>query len=61
MREHLIEQIKELLAPLIEETRGIDCILAHKSEKELKALIKRINIQNKLWQENNRRNNGKSR
>lgn len=56
MREHLIEQIKELLGTLVEEIVDIDKYLEHKSEKELKAIIKRIKIQNKLWVENKRGN-----
>ena len=61
MREHLIEQIKELLGPLVDEILNIDSYLEHKSEKELKAIIKRIKIQNKLWVENKRGNkNGRN-
>lgn len=56
MREHLIEQIKELLGPLVDEIVNIDSYLEHKSEKELKAIIKRIKIQNKIWVENKRGN-----
>lgn len=55
MREHLTNQIKEMLGPLVDETLDIDRILARKSEKELKAIIKRIKIQNKLWVESKRR------
>ena len=56
MREHLIEQIKEMLGWLVQETVDIDQILARKSEKELKQIIKRIKIQNKLWVESKRGN-----
>ena len=55
MREHLINQIKELMGPLVDEILNIDSYLEHKSEKELKAIIKRIKIQNKLWVESKRR------
>lgn len=54
MREHLINQIKEMLGSLVDEILNIDSYLEHKSEKELKAIIKRIRIQNKLWVENKR-------
>ena len=56
MREHLINQIKELLGTLVDEIVDIDSFLEHKSEKELKAIIKRIKIQNKLWVESKRGN-----
>ena len=56
MREHLINQIKEMLGPLVDEIVIIDYYLENKSEKELKAIIKRIKIQNKLWVESKRRN-----
>lgn len=56
MREHLTNQIKEMLGPLVDETLDIDRILARKSEKELKQIIKRIKIQNKLWVESKRGN-----
>lgn len=56
MREHLFEQIKEMLGPLVEEIVDIDSYLENKSEKELKAIIKRIKIQNKLWVESKRGN-----
>ena len=56
MREHLIEQIKEMLGPLADEILNIDSYLEHQSEKELKAIIKRIKIQNKIWVENKRGN-----
>ena len=56
MREHLIEQIKEMLGSLVDEIVGIDLYLEHKSEKELKQIIKRIKIQNKLWVESKRGN-----
>ena len=56
MREHLINQIKELLGTLVDEIVDIDSYLEHKSEKELKAIIKRIKIQNKLWVESKRGN-----
>ena len=55
MREHLINQIKEMLGTLVDEILDIDSYLEHKSEKELKQIIKRIKIQNKLWVENKRR------
>ena len=55
MREHLINQIKEILGSLVDEIVDIDSYLEHKTEKELKAIIKRIKIQNKLWAENKRR------
>ena len=55
MREHLINQIKEMLGSLVDEIVDIDYYLENKSEKELKAIIKRIKIQNKLWVENKRR------
>ena len=61
MREHLINQIKELLGTLVEETVDIDYFLEGKSEKELKAIIRKIRINNKKWQESKRRNNGRSR
>ena len=56
MREYLINQIKEMLGPLVDEILNIDSYLEHKSEKELKAIIKRIKIQNKLWVKNKRGN-----
>ena len=60
MREHLIEQIKEMLGSLANEI-VIDYYLENKSEKELRAIIKRIKIQNKLWVESKRGNkNGRS-
>lgn len=55
MREHLINQIKEMLGTLVQEIVNIDSYLEHKSEKELKAIIKRIKIQNKLWVKSKRR------
>lgn len=55
MREHLINQIKEMLGSLANEIVDIDYYLENKSEKELKAIIKRIKIQNKLWVESKRR------
>ena len=61
MREHLIKQIKEILGTLVEEVINVDSYLENKSEKELKAIIRRIKIQNKKWQESKRRNNGRSR
>ena len=54
MRQHLINQIKEMLGSLTQEIVDIDYYLENKSEKELKAIIKRIKIQNKLWVENKR-------
>ena len=56
MRQHLINQIKELLGTLVVETVDIDYYLEGKSEKQLKEIIKRIKIRNKMWQENKRRN-----
>ena len=56
MREHLIGQIKEMLGSLVDEIVDIDHYLENKSEKELKAIIKRIKIQNKLWVESKRGN-----
>ena len=50
MREHLINQIKELLRTLVEEVIDVDSYLEHKSEQELKLIIRKI-----------RRNNGRSR
>lgn len=50
MREHLINQIKELLSTLVEEVIDVDSYLEHKSEQELKLIIRKI-----------RRNNGRSR
>ena len=61
MREHLINQIKEMLGTLVEEVINVDVYLENKSEKELKMIIRRIKIQNKKWQESKRRNNGRSR
>ena len=50
MREHLIKQIKEMLETLVEEVINVDSYLEHKSEQELKLIIRKI-----------RRNNGRSR
>ena len=50
MREHLINQIKELLRTLVEEVIDVDSYLVHKSEQELKLIIRK-----------KRRNNGRSR
>ena len=61
MREHLINQIKEMLGTLVEEVINVDSYLENKSEKELKAIIRNIRISNKKWQESKRRNNGRSR
>ena len=55
MRERLTNQIKEMLGTLVDEIVDIDLYLEHKSEKELKQIIKRIKIQNKLWVESKRR------
>ena len=55
MKQHLINQIKEMLGPLANEIVNIDYYLENISEKELKAIIKRIKIQNKLWVESKRR------
>ena len=52
MREHLINQIKEMLGPLVCGIMNIDSYLENKSEKELKAIIRGIKIQNKSWVEN---------
>lgn len=51
IRHGLIIQIKEMLGPLANEIVNIDYYLENTSEKELKAIIKRIKIQNKLWVE----------
>lgn len=56
MREHLINQIKEMVGTLVQETVDIDYYLEGKSEKQLKEIVKRIKIQNKLWVENKRGN-----
>lgn len=61
MKENLINQIKEMLGPLANEKINVDCYLEFSSEEELKAIIRRIKTQNKLWQESKRRNNGRSR
>ena len=61
MREHLINQIKEMLGSLVDEIVDIDYYLENKSEKELKQIIKRIKIQNKLWVENKRGNKNVSK
>lgn len=61
MREHLINQIKEMLGTLVEEVINVDSYLENKSEKELKMIIRKIRINNKKWQESKRRNNGGSR
>ena len=50
MREHLINQIKEILETLVEEVINVDSYLKNKSEQELKLIIRKI-----------RRNNGRSR
>lgn len=56
MRQHLINQIKELLGTLVEEVINVDSYLEGKSEKQLKEIIKRIKIQNKKWVESKRGN-----
>lgn len=56
IRHGLIIQIKEMLGTLANEIVDIDYYLENKSEKELKAIIKRIKIQNKLWVESKRGN-----
>ena len=61
MRQHLINEIKEMLGTLVEEVIDVDSYLEHKSEKELKVIIRKIRINNKKWQESKRRNNGRSR
>nr|DAX05829.1 MAG TPA: hypothetical protein [Caudoviricetes sp.] len=61
MREYLTNQIKEMLGTLVEEVINVDSYLEHKSEKELKSIIRKIRINNKKWQESKRRNNGRSR
>ena len=61
MGQHLINEIKEMLGTLVEEVIDVDSYLEHKSEKELKAIIRKIRINNKKWQESKRRNNGRSR
>lgn len=50
MREHLINQIKEILETLVEEVINVDSYLKNKSEQELKLIIRKI-----------RRNNERSR
>ena len=55
MREHLINQIKEMLGPLVNQIMDIDSYLENKSEKELKTIIRGIKIQNKTWIESKRR------
>ena len=61
MKELLINQIKEILGTLVEEVINVDSYLEHKSEKELKMIIRKIRNNNKKWEESKRRNNGKSR
>ena len=61
MKENLINQIKEMLGPLANEILNIDSYLEYSSEEELKAIIRRIKIQNKKWQESKRGNNERSR
>ena len=61
MREHLINQIKEMLGTLVEDVINVDSYLENKSEKELKMIVRKIRINNKKWQESKRRNNGRSR
>ena len=56
MRERLTNQIKEMLGTLVDEIVDIDSYLEKKKKKELKQIIKRIKIQNKLWVESKRGN-----
>ena len=50
MREQLTNQIKEILGTTVEEVIDVDSYLEHKSEQELKLIIRKI-----------RRNNERSR
>ena len=61
MREHLINQIKEMLGPLVCKRMNIDEILKDKTEEQLKRIIVAMVQENKKWQESKRRNNGRSR
>ena len=42
MKEHLINQIKEILGTLVEEVINVDSYLKNKSEQELKLIIRYI-------------------
>lgn len=61
MREQLINQIKEMLGVLVCKRMNIDEILKDKTEDQLKRIIVVMVQENKKWQENKRRNNGRSR
>lgn len=61
MREHLINQIKEMLGALVCKRMNIDEILKDKTEEQLKRIIVAMVQENKKWQESKRRNNGRSR
>lgn len=61
MREHLINQIKEMLGALVCKRMDIDEILKDKTEDQLKRIIVVMVQENKKWQESKRRNNGRSR
>lgn len=61
MREQLINQIKEMLGPLVCKRMNIDEILKDKTEEQLKRIIVAMVQENKKWQESKRRNNGRSR
>lgn len=57
MREHLINQIKEMLGGLVCKRMNIDEILKDKTEDQLKRIIVAMVQENKKWQESKRRNN----
>lgn len=57
MREHLINQIKEMLGTLVCKRMNIDEILKDKTEDQLKRIIVVMVQENKKWQEIKRRNN----
>lgn len=61
MKEHLINQIKEMLGALVCKRMNIDEILKDKTEDQLKRIIVAMVQENKKWQESKRRNNGRSR
>ena len=61
MREHLINQIKEMLGALVCKRMNIDEILKDKTEDQLKRIIVVMVQENKKWQESKRRSNGRSR
>ena len=56
MREHLINQIKEMLGALVCKRMDIDEILKDKTEDQLKRIIVAMVQENKKWQESKRRN-----